>query len=294
MENLHTIRIIVPTNLDNTYVSINFLINFYNEYKNINSERFLIDFGKCKWIRDNILSLFGAILVDLLDNNNKISVFNMNKTVKNKFILHGFLEQNDTRKINHNRIIFRKFDSKDTQSYEYYVQNDLLVKLINQNSPKLLLILIELFLNVNMHSPNSSHVFISGAFAPKNREVYFTITNIGTSIKERVNERFKVNYDSLSTIKWAIVEGNTTKNSDIPGGLGLSLLVSLVLETDGFVEIVSDNGYWRLDKNDFYEEFLDSVFHGSCISFKIKLNNLNEDTENNLINSLAIDSILDL
>ncbi len=70
-------------------------------------------------------------------------------------------------------------------------------------------------------------------------------------------------------IVWATNGRNTTKSGSIPGGLGLKLLKEFIGLNGGRLQIVSDAGYWCLDKNQAQTTRLRSPFPGTAVTLEI-------------------------
>jgi len=89
-------------------------------------------------------------------------------------------------------------------------------------------ILGEVFINAETHADSSLGVFVCGQFYPNQQRLVLSIADSGVTIPERVNQRFKINLPAIRALRWALVEGNTTKR-DTPGGVGLKLFAGLYL-----------------------------------------------------------------
>ena len=70
-------------------------------------------------------------------------------------------------------------------------------------------------------------------------------------------------------IVWATEERNTTKRGQIPGGLGLKLLIEFIDLNGGRIQIVSDSGYWRRENRTTVPARLSQCFPGTVVSVEI-------------------------
>lgn len=70
-------------------------------------------------------------------------------------------------------------------------------------------------------------------------------------------------------IEWATREYNTTKRDNIPGGLGLKLLREFIDLNEGYLQIVSDAGYWRRRSRRTTSMRLEHPFPGTVVSVEI-------------------------
>ena len=78
--------------------------------------------------------------------------------------------------------------------------------------------------------------------------------------------------DSCESIKWALTEGNTTKEGDQPGGLGLKLIKDFIQINKGKLQIVSQFGYYEFSMHGESYQELNYEFPGTCINIEINTN----------------------
>jgi len=74
----------------------------------------------------------------------------------------------------------------------------------------------------------------------------------------------------LETIKWALIDNNSTTGS---GGFGLSLLKELILKSKGRLEIISNDGYYKIENGKESGEILKNKFNGTIISVGLSTDN---------------------
>ena len=80
---------------------------------------------------------------------------------------------------------------------------------------------------------------------------------------------------------WATQGRNTTKRGPIPGGLGLKLLTEFIKLNEGCLQIVSDAGYWCLQKDQSHTARLALPFPGTAVSLEIRT----DDTRSYILSS---------
>lgn len=130
----------------------------------------------------------------------------------------------------------------------------------------------EIFVNAQMHS-GTEYIYTCGQFYPKKHVIEFTIVDTGQGFKKTINNRFNCNMNSLQAIKWALIDGNTTKQ-DVSGGLGLSLLTEFIKLNNGRFQIVSDDGFYEFGEN-LYPTFLPNVVLGTIVNMKFRTDDTN-------------------
>jgi hypothetical protein len=96
---------------------------------------------------------------------------------------------------------------------------------------------------------------------------------LGNTIQKNVSEYLKSNISGKEAIIWAISENNTTKpkSNNIPGGLGLKIMLEFVKMNKGKVQIVSGDGYWQFDKNGEFSNKLEVSFPGTIVNLEFNL-----------------------
>jgi len=62
---------------------------------------------------------------------------------------------------------------------------------------------------------------------------------------------------------------NTTKRGQVPGGLGLKLLCEFIDLNDGYIQIVSDAGYWRRENGKTVTAQLRHPFPSTVVGMEI-------------------------
>ncbi len=144
--------------------------------------------------------------------------------------------------------------------------------------------ILEIFSNVFRHSQSELGLICSGQFYPNNKKFNFTIVDAGVGIDYNVNEYLRkthvLNSDTLlkmekqkfeilnayESIIWAIQDRHSSTGR---GGLGLKLLIDLIEKSDGVLEIISNNGYYSLRKNNEIKKLLTVPFKGTIVSIEL-------------------------
>ena len=76
---------------------------------------------------------------------------------------------------------------------------------------------------------------------------------------------------SAETIEWAMKSGNTTKMSNIPGGLGLGIIFEFIQKNNGKIHIVSSDGYYEYSNSLIIKEKLKNSFEGTMVNLSFNL-----------------------
>lgn len=256
------------------------------------TDSFQLDFQKSQFIRNNYLSIIGLALEKC---NNKFEIIEpVNDGVYKAMRTNGFLSKftelsksDDTYKtmIKYTQIPLNNYD--ELGAFYTYFNEQVKRKVLNISDKllkKIMQKIFELFSNVFRHSQSKLGIFCSGQFYPKNEQFYFTIVDGGVGIPHNVNsylkEDFKTNKGMLSlsrfkkisdenTIEWAMKEGHSSTGK---GGLGLALLEELILKSHGTLEIVSNQGHYRIKNGKKELKKLANSFEGTVISIGLNTN----------------------
>ena len=261
-------------NIDTSFESYQQLINLYNENKDSWFETIEISFQQ--WFAANLSSAIGGILDKLLGDLNTIHFNNIPPQIqtiiqKNNFLSHFDYQRIDD--INNTTIRYLKLKPTDGRFFHGYVVKELLnrpelPKMSSALKKKIAESIYEIFVNAQLHS-ESDFIYTCGQFFPTKHTIEFTITDTGIGFKNRVNNRFETNLSSVQAIKWAMIDGNSTKQ-DISGGIGLAILREFVSINKGKIQIISDDGFYQLDSNGVQTRLFSGSFPGTIINMQFK------------------------
>lgn len=260
--------------IETNYESYQQLISLYQEYKNLTFDTIILSFSK--WFSANLCSALGGILDKLRNNFNGIRVDQIEPSIKkilqkNNFLYHlGFEHITDDH---HTTIKYLKLKPTDGRYFNNYVFTELL------NRPELPPIslglkkkiaesIYEIFVNAQIHS-ESNNIYTCGQFFPKTHTIKFTITDTGLGFKNKINKRFNSSLTSTKAIKWAIEDGNSTKEG-VSGGIGLAILKEFISRNKGIFQIISDDGFYQLDSGGENTQFFNGSFPGTIINMQFK------------------------
>lgn len=268
-----------PTKIRNDYSSFNVLINLQNELNEVFLDNVEIDFKHTNFLVANISAVIGAIFdnIDVLTN---IDFSNFQPQVqsilqKNDFLSnYGYLKKTDNCSTT---IKYKKFKAKETQPFYKYINDELLTKpdlprMSESFKKEVAKSLLEIFINADIHG-HCDYVYTCGQYFPQQNDLYFTIVNIGKTIKQNVIEYFdRQDITGAKAINWAVKKDTTTKRG-ISGGLGFDTVRTFIKKNKGSIQIISDNGYWEEDIYDkiLIKDFV-NCFNGTIVNFKIKMN----------------------
>lgn len=183
-------------------------------------------------------------------------------------------------------IPFQDFDLKQEQLVEEYIYNHLLLShsypdMSDAAKRKIYRSIFEIYQNSIMHS-EADKIFVCGQFYYSKKRIALTMVDIGKSFKQNVTE-FRKEYKNFSgkeCIEWAVESGNTTKNDDETGGLGLDIIRQFLVLNGGKLQIRSADGYWEEKKGVIFASDCENTFWGSIVNIEFNLIDKNKYVTN--------------
>ena len=220
---------------------------------------------------------------DAQDELNTVRLANLSEDVKdilcrNNFLSHFGGSDPDGDERGGTIVPYTKFDNGDTRGFMGYLEKNLfgnpsLSELPDGLSKKIQESILEIFMNAQTHGKCKS-IFSCGQLFPQKNRLDFTIVNTGTTIKQNVLDfTGDRSLDSIQAIEWAVQESNTTRKDKIPGGLGLSTLMSFLELNNGKIQVVSDDGYWAKISNRHRWEKFSQPFGGTIVNIEFDIDN---------------------
>lgn len=135
----------------------------------------------------------------------------------------------------------------------------------------------ELFANSALHSRAVVTIAACGQFFPSKSRLDFVLTDGGRGIPGSVRGLFPdQKMTDVDAISWAMEPFNTTRQGDIPGGLGSKLLREFVALNRGRLAIASQWGYWCQAGSAVTKAQLSSPYPGTSVLLEINTSDQNE------------------
>lgn len=263
------------------------LVDVYDRINNQNDKEATLVFDECEHIDANLSAVLGSLLDDLksrgyilwlkhpkniqvrdnLSRNNFFSAFNPDYIAE------------DTE----NFIEYRRFGPNDSRDFKSYIETQLMQKqkfpahtekagsLIQES-------IMEIFVNAVLHG-ECTYVYSCGEYdeAKTPPSLDMTIVDRGHTIPYKVNDFLtRRNWQPMSScqaIRWALIDGNTTKN--IPGGLGFSTILDFLRLNQGSMQIVSGTGMVEFRNNQLTDYALSKSFDGTIVNMEFNFNDNN-------------------
>ena len=236
-----------------------------------------LDLSLCSFFEANMAAPLYAVIARLRDELNDVTIANVPTGVinilrKNKFL--SVFNQPDLLDSNQTTLPFKILKLTAGDQFNDYLDtymkgrgiptmSEALTKRFRQS-------LFEIFLNATIHSQSKAGIFVCGQFYPNKHRLDFTIADAGVGIRDNVRKYTRnPKLNSCEAIEWAMTEGNTTKNGNQPGGLGLKLIKDFIQMNGGKIQVVSRFGYYEFSANGDFIQKMNNDFPGTCINIEI-------------------------
>ena len=253
------------------------LINFWDSHRSLSFGT--VDIFLERFFSANMSAPLGAIL-DLLSIQNNVIVKAAPdiRTIlqKNGFLsFYGYPTVWDN---NNTTIQYIRFKRSESDAFAGYVNTQLLARpelptLTPKAKMMIAQVIVEIFTNSVLHT-QTNYIYTCGQFYPKKHCIDFSIVDTGDGLRNTVNKHTGQNLNAIDAIKWALIDGNTTKQG-VPGGYGLTILQDFLRMNGGSLQIISNNGYYCHDNNSQFTRIFNAEFPGTALNLQIRTDDMN-------------------
>lgn len=290
-------ELIVQQKVMSDFDGYNSLINLnYDISQNLDNE-IILDFKNNTWFEANLFAILGAFRSLAEEQKKRVSIINLNTTLQSVIRRNKFLKGSGGVRAPVSKgtiVTYKKFTSYEDIEFMDYILNELLSKPAFPKHSKLLgkkinESIFEIFENARTHG-HCKHIHTCGQYYPNKtiKRLDMTIVDMGNTIKANVNDFTHKNFSGSEAIEWALIDGNTTKTGDIPGGLGLNIIFEFIQLNKGKIQIVSSDGYWEYSKGETENKLFDHPFPGTIVNIEF---NLDDKDYYQLIEEVSLDGI---
>jgi hypothetical protein len=207
-----------------------------------------LDFANLSWLDGHLAGPLIVIVRRAEQQGNLIRIANAQDAVAKLLRRNRFLQMHEVDE-NKTSMPLTEFALEDAVAFSLYAKKHLAHKEMPRMSKALIGKFFEgideLFANSALHSNSPVRVAVCGQFFPSKGRLDFVLTDGGRGIPGAVRKRFPDReFSDEDAIAWAMEPYNTTRQGDIPGGLGSKLLREFVALNQGRLAIASQGGYW--------------------------------------------------
>lgn len=273
------------------------LISVHDQIKKQEDKDATLLFDNCEHFDANLSAVLGSLLDDLKCAGYNLWLSHPNNThVRDNLSRNNFFSAFNPEYVaedTENFIEYKKFRPEDGRDFKSYIETQLMQKqkfpahtekagsLIQES-------IMEIFVNAVSHG-ECGFVYSCGEYdeAKTPPSLDMTIVDRGHTIPFKVNDFLtKRGWQPMTpcqAIRWALMDGNTTK--DIPGGLGLAALIDFLRLNQGAMQIVSGHGMVEYRNDQLKDYSLSESFDGTIVNMEFNFN----DNKNYMLAEESLD-----
>ena len=265
------IYIEIPKKIENNIEGFQFFCSLFQKMKKTKNSIINLDFNKTRWLEANLSSILGAI-ISVGTVNNKIKIIRISNSVSRILSKNSFLKKvgikDEIEDTYGTTIKYAEFKETDRVKFQGYLKSEFIPG-----------IKISMSENARIHG-RCDNIHVCGQYFFQHKKVMFTIVDLGRTIVQNYNEYFCENISAEKAIDWVTKDGNSTKDSDETGGIGLFQLREFLKENGGKIQIISSNGYWEECGDNIFMHIFNDIFDGTIVNIEVNVNDKFYLTEN--------------
>jgi hypothetical protein len=232
-------------------------------------------FSGCGYLRPHAIVSIGTMIRVLSARGAKPSLrtSTMRESVRTTLEQNGFARSMGAPVLptGDNAICYREDPVEDKDGIVTYLRSEWLGRgWLNVSLPLTNLIvgqLWEAYANAFEHSGSPVGVHSCGEHFPDDRSISLAIADAGVTIPVKIRDVVRESIDPAEAMRWAFTPGKTTADpaKKIARGLGLDILKTFIRDNNGSMEILSNNGYVKIDADSEQYEVLNVRIPGTLV-----------------------------
>lgn len=224
-----------------------------------------------RWVDANMAAALAACMLKLRREDRKVLRFiKLRQDIKCILEDAGLFIGGRPRQSN---IPLRLFERGHSRRFAGYTHDHLLNKPIPLMTDavrgKVLEGIDEIFQNFEIHSRSDLGLYASGQLYPRKNKLEFSLADMGVGIPFNVASALQRPIRPEVAIDWAMSGRNTTRQLDVPGGLGLKLLREFISLNGGALSVISGAGYWSLTSSGITRAALPLPVLGTIVNISV-------------------------
>lgn len=234
-----------------------------------------LNFAGVSWFDANMVAPLGAVLARVWDRYNTVSIVDLAWGQLSILQRNGFLEgfgYPAPATWGGTVLPYVRFKLTEANRFYDYLDEHLpgkgMLEMTSDFSLRFQQSLGEIFINSQSHSGSELGVFVCGQFYPAKQRLDISMADVGITIPGEINRRFSVRAHPVKALRWALVEGHTTKQ-DSPGGVGLKLLREFIEMNGGCFQIASGKAFWQFYRGEETFLGLEHEFPGTVVNLEV-------------------------
>lgn len=224
------------------------LSDLFHAISDVRSNTIKIDCSGLSWMDAHLAAPLMTIVHHSEKRGNKHRLTNLRDDISLILAKNGTFSNRKAVDTNHTTMPVTHFDlHNEVEFADYtrtYVARKEMPKMSTALQGKFFEGIDELFANSSLHSKAGIQVSVAGQFFPRTNKLSFVISDGGIGIDGSLRNAGIKSESAVGAIDWAMQANNTSRQGDIPGGLGLQLIREFVEANNGCLTVASSEGVW--------------------------------------------------
>ncbi|HYE77122.1 MAG TPA: ATP-binding protein, partial [bacterium] len=236
----------------------------------------VLDFARVPALAGTLSAPLGGLLSLALHHGATLQELNLQRPIHDLLVANGFLKvyragvRQPPRDFLGTTIGYQHFQADQYAAFiQHYLREGVAAKGLPGVAPLLRRQfeqgLFELLENARQHAASPVGIFCCGDLDPDGGLLRFCVADLGRGIPANVRAFLGRRIGSADAIAWVMQEGHTTRTGDVPGGLGLKLVLEFLQAHRGTLRILSANGYWESAAGEVVRAELSVPFPGTVV-----------------------------
>lgn len=270
---------IATSNISSDAAGFSRIAKLHDELAAFANTQVVLDFSRLNWLDGHLAASLHVVFRHARARGTSVKIEGLKKAVGETLQKNAFLQPPAKDRFN-TTIPLTDFDLTGGVQFSLFAKTHLQRPEIPHMSKalqsKFYEGIDELFANSALHSNAKIPVTVCGQFFPRNSLIDFAIVDGGRGIPGAVRSTGRVFRSAAEAIAWAMEPGNTTRQGDIPGGLGSKILREFVALNKGRLIIASGTGYWCQKGSVVQKSLLSHPFPGTAVILEINTSDKNK------------------
>jgi anti-anti-sigma regulatory factor len=236
------------------------------------ADQIIIEMSNLHWIDAHLAAPLMVILRIAQRSGKTVRFLNLNEAVRVILRKNGFLRIRAQDTYN-TAIPLCEFSLDDGVQFSMYAKKHLdrreMPKMSKSLREKFFEGLDELFANAALHSNSITSIVVGGQSYPNSNRLNFSISDGGRGIQGSIRDALGRTIAADDAIDWAMAPDNTTRQGDIPGGLGLQIVRQFIRLNRGKLVVMSNEGFWMQSGERVSKRRLPLAFPGTAVVLQI-------------------------
>ncbi|MEN5277447.1 hypothetical protein ABE527_10890 [Brucella sp. TWI432] len=244
----------------------------HKDLSSFENEEIEIDCSKLSWFDAHLSGPLRTIVNLSKLRNNRHKLTKVKNDIRDILSKNGFLK----RKLDDvygTTMPVKSFTLDESKDFAAYAKRNLsrpeMPKMTLQLQRKFHEGIDEIFANCSLHSYSKVEIIAAGQIYPRKHLLTISISDGGIGIVGSLKKAGIPIRNHSEAISWAMQKNNTSRQGDIPGGLGLAVLQEFISKNSGKLIISSKSGYWCQSGKEVVTKKLDYEFPGTCVIIEI-------------------------